>query len=195
MRNSTIDYYNKNAQTYFSNTVRLDVHQLYQPFLKHLHAGAKILDACCGSGRDSFFFKSKGFKVTAFDASEEMIKLSSKLLEQDVLLMHFEDLNLTEQYNGIWACASLIHVQRSELVPAIARIAKHLKPGGIFYMSFKYGNKEYWKDGRYFNCLDEETFKSLIEQIPELKVDQVFISADVMDRTNERWLNAYLVKA
>jgi hypothetical protein len=100
-----------------------------------------------------------------------------------------------EQYNGIWACASLIHVQRSELVPAIARIAKHLKPGGIFYMSFKYGNKEYWKDGRYFNCLDEETFKSLIEQIPELKVDQVFISADVMDRTNERWLNAYLVKA
>ncbi len=62
-------------------------------------------------------------------------------------------------------------------------------------MSFKYGNKEYWKDGRYFNCLDEETFKSLIEQIPELKVDQVFISADVMDMTNERWLNAYLVKA
>ena len=73
MRNTTIDYYNKNAQTYFSNTVRLDVHLLYQPFLKHLHACAKILDAGCGSGRDCFFFKSKGFNVTAFDASEEMI--------------------------------------------------------------------------------------------------------------------------
>ena len=62
-------------------------------------------------------------------------------------------------------------------------------------MSLNYGNNVYWKDGRYFNCLDEETFKSLIEQIPELKVDQVFNSAHDMDRPSERWLNAYLVKA
>ena len=111
MADSTIRYYNENARAYFDSTVALDMGKLYGPFLKHLRPGSKVLDAGCGSGRDSLFFKNQGFQVTAFDASKEMVKLASELLDQKVLLMSFEDLSLTEQYDGIWACASLLHVK------------------------------------------------------------------------------------
>ena len=116
-----------------------DMGKLYEPFLQHLKPGAKILDAGCGSGRDSLFFKNHGFQVTAFDASEEMVKLASQLLGQRVLHMSFEDLDLPETYDGIWACASLLHVKRAELRNVIARLTQHLNTGGMLYVSFKYG--------------------------------------------------------
>ncbi len=196
MTNSTIDFYNKNAQAYFESTVELDMSRLYAPFLERLRPGAKVLDAGCGSGRDSLFFKSQGFKVTAFDASEEMVRLASQLLGQPVLHMTFEDLNLPDEYDGIWACASLLHVERTQLPAVIAELAKYLKPGGVFYMSFKYGNEEYWKDGRYFNCLDEDHLLTILQNLPELTVEGMFITTDVRpDRKVERWLNAYVTKA
>jgi len=192
---STIRYYNENARAYFDSTVTLDMSNLYGPFLKHLRPGSKVLDAGCGSGRDSLFFKNQGFQVTAFDASKEMVKLASELLDQKVLLMSFEDLSLTEQYDGIWACASLLHVEKAKLSRVVAELAKHLKDGGVFYISFKYGREEYWKEGRFFNHLDEDTLKEILQEVPELRTEQLFISTDVRgDRSSDQWLNAYLIK-
>jgi 2-polyprenyl-3-methyl-5-hydroxy-6-metoxy-1,4-benzoquinol methylase len=192
---STIRYYNENARAYFDSTVALDMSNLYGPFLKHLRPGSKVLDAGCGSGRDSLFFKNQGFQVTAFDASKEMVKLASELLDQKVLLMSFEDLSLTEQYDGIWACASLLHVEKAKLSRVVAELAKHLKDGGVFYISFKYGREEYWKEGRYFNHLDEDTLKEILQEVPELRTEQLFISTDVRGyRSSDQWLNAYLIK-
>ena len=195
MADSTIRYYNENARAYFDSTVTLDMGKLYGPFLKHLRPGSKVLDAGCGSGRDSLFFKNQGFQVTAFDASKEMVKLASELLDQKVLLMSFEDLSLTEQYDGIWACASLLHVEKAKLSRVVAELAKHLKDGGVFYISFKYGREEYWKEGRYFNHLDEDTLKEILQEVPELRTEQLFISTDVRGyRSSDQWLNAYLIK-
>ena len=195
MADSTIRYYNENARAYFDSTVALDMGKLYGPFLKHLRPGSKVLDAGCGSGRDSLFFKNQGFQVTAFDASKEMVKLASELLDQKVLLMSFEDLSLTEQYDGIWACASLLHVKKTKLSRVIAELSKHLKDGGVFYISFKYGREEYWKEGRYFNHLDEDTLKEILQEVPELRTEQLFISTDVRGyRSSDQWLNAYLIK-
>ena len=195
MADSAIRYYNENARAYFDSTVALDMGKLYGPFLKHLRPGSKVLDAGCGSGRDSLFFKNQGFQVTAFDASKEMVKLASELLDQKVLLMSFEDLSLTEQYDGIWACASLLHVKKTKLSRVIAELSKHLKDGGVFYISFKYGREEYWKEGRYFNHLDEDTLKEILQEVPELRTEQLFISTDVRGyRSSDQWLNAYLIK-
>ena len=124
-----------------------------------------------------------------------MVKLASQLLDQKVLLMSFENLNLPEKYDGIWACASLLHVRRAELSGVIARLARHFNADGVFYMSLKYGDKEYWQDGRYFNCLDEEGFQKITSQVPELTVEGICISNDGRsNREGERWLNGYLRK-
>ncbi len=195
MVDSTVKYYNENAKKYYDNTVEADVTELYKPFIKHLKSGASILDAGCGSGRDSLFFKNKGYKVTAFDGSDEMVRLSSELLDQDVLLLRFEDVNFPPIFDGIWACSSLLHVARENLASVINKLAAGLKVGGVFYMSFKYGNREFTKDGRYFNCMDEDYFEEMMSKIPELEIESLHITEDVRPgRATEMWLNAYVVK-
>lgn len=194
MGGSTIDFYNKNAREYFESTVHLDMSHLYEPFLSRLQPGSKVLDVGCGSGRDSLFFKNQGYEVTAIDGSAELVKLASQLLEQPVLLMDFQKLCLQDQFDGIWACASLLHLEKPALGRVIAYLAEHLKPGGIFYMSFKYGSGECWKDGRYFNYVNEEDLKSIIDRVPGLSVEKCFVTTDVRRDHEERWLNAYLLK-
>ncbi len=193
--NSTIKYYDDNAKAYYENTIDADVSELYEPFLEHLEPGAKILDAGCGSGRDSLFFKQGGFSVTAFDGSQEMVRAASERIEQDVLCMSFEDLKLPEQYDGIWACSSLLHVNRNDLVSVLKGLSDSLKQTGVFYMSFKYGTKEYRAGGRYFNCLTEESFRAVISEIPNLRIASLLVTGDVRPgREKELWLNGYLLK-
>lgn len=195
MTNSTIKYYDDNAKLYLENTINADVSELYEPFLERLAPGAKILDAGCGSGRDSLFFMNQGFSVTAFDASTEMVKAASNLIGQEVLQMTFENLTLPEQYDGIWACSSLLHVNRKDLLSVLKNLSNALKQAGVFYMSFKYGSEEYQAGKRYFNCMTEESFKKIISEIPELRIDILRVTGDVRPgRETELWLNAYLVK-
>ncbi|HHV44856.1 MAG TPA: class I SAM-dependent methyltransferase [Firmicutes bacterium] len=195
MENTSVRYYNEHAQAYFQSTVHLDMTRSYRPFLKHLKPGAKILDAGCGSGRDSLYFKRRGFEVTAFDASKELVALSAKLLDQEVLLMRFEDLTLPDRYDRIWACASLLHVDKEKLAEVLRNLTAHLKDGGIFYMSFKYGEGERWIDGRYFHNLNETDLERIIQQVPELRIREVFVSDDVRaEKNHECWLNAYLLR-
>lgn len=169
--------------------------EMYNMFLRDVKLNGKILDAGCGSGRDSKYFISKGYHVTSFDGSEEMVKLSSKLLNKKALLMDFNNLKLEEKYDGIWACASLLHINKENLPKIIKDISEYLNKNAVFYMSFKYGNKEYTKDNRYFNCYDEENFKDLINNINSLEIKLMKITSDVRkDRENEKWLNVICKK-
>jgi trans-aconitate methyltransferase len=69
-----------------------------------------ILDAGCGSGRDSSYFLDKGFDVSAFDASAELAKLASQLIHRPVTVCQFNEYESDKPFDGIWACASLLHV-------------------------------------------------------------------------------------
>ena len=196
MDNSTIQYYNTNAKDYFENTVNLDLTQFYDPFLELIpEQGKKILDAGCGSGRDSLFFKKKGFEIIAFDASEELVKLSSDLLKQPVLHMTFEDLSFSNEFDGIWTCASLLHVPKDQMPAVLKKLADALKENGILYASFKYGNGEYVNKGRLFTSYDKASFEKLVSRKPNLKVVKMWLTEDVRpDRAGEMWLNVLLKK-
>jgi SAM-dependent methyltransferase len=195
MVDSTIEVYNKNADSFYEDTVNVDMAELYNRFLKYIKPSGTILDAGCGSGRDSLFFKNHGFHVTAFDASEEMVQRSSKLLGQPVYRMYLEEVNFRHQFDGIWACASMLHVKRTNLEEVTRKLAGLLTSEGVIYMSFKYGDKEYEKDGRYFNCYDETTYRNLVQSIPELKIKEIFITTDARpSRKGEYWLNIILHK-
>lgn len=166
---------------------------LYDTFLKHILPKGLLLDAGCGSGRDSLYFINKGYKVIAFDASDEMVGRSSRLLGIEVKKMTFQDAYFTEKFDGIWACASLLHVNKIEIVDIIRNLSKCLKHNGFFYMSFKYGNKEYHKGERYFNCYDENSFENMIGNISELSIVKLFTTTDVRaNKEGEAWLNCIL---
>ena len=98
-------------------------------------------------------------------------------------------------YDGVWACASILHVAKSHLPDIIRKIANATKSEGTVYMSFKYGDFEGVKNGRFFTYLTEKSFEELIEMIPELTVDKLWISSDVrVERGEERWLNIIMRK-
>jgi cyclopropane fatty-acyl-phospholipid synthase-like methyltransferase len=121
-------------------------------FLGALAAGASILELGCGGGQDSAYMMSRGFDVTATDGSPQLSKEAETRIGKPVRVLRFEDLAARDQYEGVWAEASLLHVPRSTLPDILERILQALKKGGILHASFKSGVRHgHDSFGRYYN--------------------------------------------
>ena len=188
---NTLDYYNKNSEEYFNSTLNVDMTNTYKPFLKLVPKDGKILDLGCGSGRDSMNFMKLGYEVTAVDGAKKLAKRASVLLGKEVIASTFEELELKEKFHGIWACASLLHIKREDLKTVLNNLYNNLEDNGVFYMSFKYGEKEYVDDkNRYFNCFTDESIISFINENTKYNILGLYITEDKLGRVNEvKWLN------
>jgi 2-polyprenyl-3-methyl-5-hydroxy-6-metoxy-1,4-benzoquinol methylase len=190
----TIEYYQQNADEFFNGTINVDMSNIYQHFTKDLPTSSLILDAGCGSGRDSKAFLGMGYKVEAFDASSEMVKRASKHTDLDVKHAVFDDVIAIDKYDAIWCCASLLHVAESDLPATLAKLAAALKPNGIWYLSFKYGDTQREKDGRSFTDINEQRLTELISSLSNIDISSIWITEDNRPDRNEKWLNAIWVK-
>lgn len=191
----TVEYYNKNAKEYFDNTININMESLYSPFLELMPPRGKILDAGCGSGRDSLYFKKRGYEVVGIDASEKLAKLASTVLGKPILNISFRELEFQDEFDGIWACGSLLHVPKNEIGEVIIRLSNALRKNGVIYASFKYGIGERLQDGRIFNDYEEETFSSFMQGYSSLKLVKIWKTEDVRrERQGEYWLNALIRK-
>lgn len=190
----TIHFYQQNAGDFFSATVNVDMRSLYAPFVADIPPKGRILDAGCGSGRDSKAFKDMGFEVEAFDATAEMVALATDYTGLPVRQLTFAELDETERYDGIWCCASLLHVAREALPEAMQRLARSLKPAGVWYVSFKYGDAEREKDGRHFTDLNEQLLEQLVMPLPAIRIQSMWQTQDKRPGREEIWLNALLLK-
>ena len=176
--NSTIDYYNRNAARYFNETVHADVSEIRDRFTQMLPPGGTILDLGCGSGRDSKAFIEQGFRVVAVDGSEELCKLAEEYIQQPVVCSDFLDYKPEETFDGIWACASLLHLTEEECHIVVDRLSKNLKPGGCFYMSFKMGEFEGERDGRFYRDVSLEDVHEIFQLHKNTNIINCFVSAD-----------------
>lgn len=189
-----MSYYDNNAVAFVESTRLVDMQPLYQRFLPLLPGQAHILDAGCGSGRDAKYFIEQGYKVTAFDASTEITALAEKELGQPVFVQRLQEIQYQNQFDGIWACASLLHVPAKELPGVFHRLARALKPQGVIYCSFKYGQGEYEKQGRRFTDMDEAGLRIFVDETETLTIKELWVAADRRPgREQERWLNGVLV--
>ncbi len=190
------DYYDENAQAFFDDTISIDMLPLHERFLARVPEGGHILDAGCGSGRDALAFRRLGYKVTAFDASPALAALAEGLLGCAVPVLRFQDFDWQARFDGIWACASLLHVPMAELPEVLLRLTAALKPGGVLYASFKYGHGERDHNGRRFTDLDEQGLAALLRVVPALVELETWTTADRRPgREEERWLNTVLVRS
>lgn len=190
----TLDYYDINALEFFASTFKVDMESLYQAFLRYLPDHAFILDLGCGSGRDTLAFKNKGYQVSATDYSKELVDKARCLTGIDVRFESFYELFEQDQYDGIWACASLLHCERKRLHEVMEKILKALKVNGICYMSFKYGEGDCYKDGRQFTNMDESQAQSLLKKFDNILLLQQWITIDKRLDHNEDWLNIVFQK-
>ena len=175
----TIGYYDGNAKKFIADTANIELGALQKTFVDMLPEGGRILDLGCGSGRDSLAFLKAGLAVDAVDGSAEMVKAASELTGLRVEHATFADFEPKDGYDGIWACSSLLHVPAAELPAIVAKYAAALKPGGRFYLSFKIGDHDGMRNGRWFTDMTEQSFRRLIDDVVR------------PGRLDEKWLNAW----
>ncbi len=158
MQDNTLGFYNSNATVYAAdgNTPNPKLFG----FLKRCKPGGRILELGTGSGTDARAILDAGFQLDATDGSAELAAIASERLGQPVRRMMFDELSAVEEYDGIYACASLTHVPRGELVPIIEKTHAALVKGGVVWASFKTGTVEgYDALGRYYNYLSPEELR------------------------------------
>jgi len=187
-------YYQNNAQEFYDSTIDVDMQSLYSHFLPLIKIGGTILDAGCGPGRDSLAFIEQGFNVEAFDASNALAQLAAQLIGKEVAVDTFQTYQTMTKFDGIWACASLLHVSFLELPNVMQRLSERLNVEGVFYCSFKYGNEEVERSGRRFTNLNESRFEQLIKGLP-LQIEKQWITGDLREgRESQKWLNVIMRK-
>ena len=192
--NKTKQYYQDNAQDFFDSTVNADLSSHYDHFLRYVPEHGKILDFGCGSGRDTKTFLQKGYTVETIDGSSEMCRLASDYCGIQVRCMDFQDLNEVEKYDAIWACASLLHVAKDQMPTVIIKMRDALVSTGVMYISFKYGNYEGERNGRFFFDVTPEVFSDLISRVSGLKVIEKWFTEDVRPEKETQWYNVILKK-
>lgn len=186
-----VDYYETHADEYCRSTVGLDMSRVYERFLNELAAGAHIADAGCGSGRDTKAFLQRGYVVTAFDGSLQMARLASAYTGQRCSVLRFQEMQFQQEFDGIWACASLLHVPKCEMEDVLRRFVTALKPGGIMYISFIEGEGErIAEDGRLYNSYTPESLKHLLERIAAIREIACWKSDEISSLAKRApWLN------
>ncbi len=161
---NTLEYYNKNAQLYCEQTLVGNLNENYERFLSRLPSKAYILDFGCGSGRDSKYFLDNGYNVKAIDGAIEMCKLASKYINREVECMKFEELDDENIYDGIWACSSILHIEKEKLAEIFTKMINALKDNGVIYTSFKIGTGYEVKEGKYYNFLTKEEMEETLKK-------------------------------
>lgn len=148
---ATLRFYADNAERYAGHATGPTGERL-DSFLAALPAGARILELGCGNGRDAAHMLALGFDVDATDGTPELAAEAERRIGRSVRILRFDELDAIDAYDGIWACACLLHVPASALADMLGRIRRALRPGGIFTASFKAGHGE-GRDafGRYYN--------------------------------------------
>ena len=191
----SINYYNKNSAEFIEGTFNADMSKLRETFLQYIPEKGRVLDLGCGSGRDAKAFMELGYETYAMDGSEEMVKYCKQFLGDRVKLATFQEYETDMMFDGIWASASLLHVDEDEIEGIIRKYFNLLVDNGAFYMSFKYRDENFVKGERYFNCFTEDKVKELCEKIPGASVVERFATGDVRDgRDGEMWISVVVQK-
>lgn len=143
----TLDWYSTHAQRFAAEADAVDLSALREEFLALLPAGARVLDVGCGSGRDAVAFLRAGCAVTAMEPTEALARYAEAALGRAVRREMVQELDDIEAHEGVWCCASLLHVPTEALAEVMARLGRALVVGGVLYASFKRGRGSAWWRG------------------------------------------------
>ena len=182
-------YYKENAEEFIRETISIDMTDLYSRFEGDLPVGASILEIGSGAGRDLKYFKDSGYNVLGIEPVEELSTFARDFSNAEVNSTDIQSFQSTSEFDGIWACASLLHLRDEELHAAFQKIKSLCHDDTIIYTSFKLGEFSGVRNGRYFNDM---TIEKLSPFISEFLLKDTWLSVDKRPAKQDRWLNIIL---
>lgn len=192
---TTQSYYQQNAQLYTNETKQMSIAAVRNTFLEQVNPGGHLLDLGCGSGRDSKWFIEAGYAVTPLDGSAELAALATEYIGHPVVVMPFQAMDFDNEFDGIWACASLLHCPKSQMKDVMQRVMTALKPGGVVFASFKWGNEETVDaKGRFINNYTEDSLRVLLEGIETADIIRLWSETSILRDAEQRWVSVLIRK-
>jgi SAM-dependent methyltransferase len=187
---ATSIYYAKHAREYFDKTVGTDLSSVRDRLISRMRPGGRILDAGCGSGRDLRAFRLRGFVAMGIDASEPLVRMAEAYSGVPCRVGRLEDLRFDQDFDGIWACASLLHLPKAIVADVVKQMNRALVPGGVLFISVQEGTgEERASDGRFFASYGVDELKDIVES-SGFSVEEVWTSADSLSsRRSVNWVN------
>ena len=186
----TLEFYDADPEGYFDRTFSRNVSVSVGRFVPLLPEGARILDLGCGSCRDTVRFRDMGFDVVPADGSEGMRRVAKERLGIDVIPVIFDELPWTDEFDGVWACSSLLHVPSADLPHVLSLVRRALRSGGIFFCSFKRGDFEGERDGRRYTDMTSDGLRDIL-------TSSGFAVSDIWEEVGSDgtpWVNAISVR-
>ena len=162
----TLKVYGSEADRYAGMVEDLQQLPALTDFIARLPRGGHALDLGCGPGWAAARMASEGLRVTATDATPEMVEMASKAPDVTALCATFDDIEGENIYDGIWAHFSLLHAPHADLPRHLSALACALKPGGWFHIGMKTGTGEKRDPlGRRYTYVTKEELHGLLQSV------------------------------
>lgn len=192
---ATLAFYQEHAPHYTMSFGQAPSPQL-DAFLDRLKPAARVLELGCGGGRDAAHMVSRGFDVDPTDGTPAMVKKAQERFDLPARVMRFEQLDAQEEYDAVWAHASLLHLARADLRQVLQSIVRALRRGGWHYANFKLGNGEDRDSlGRLYNFPSREWLLKQYQSIEGWQViDTKTYIGGGFDNVQRDWLALTLQK-
>lgn len=143
--------------------------RLAQELVKHIGQSGRLVDIGCGTGRDMAWFELHRIATIGIDLSTGMLAYARKNVRGELVSMNMRNLGFRDAYfDGVWCCASLLHLPKAEAVYALQEIRRILKLSGMLILSIQEGNDEGWEDGsipgakRFFARYQENEMRNML---------------------------------
>lgn len=155
------DFYEENAESYVKGTFGIDIEGTRREFLSYVPEGGRILDLGFGSGRDMLAFRNAGYQVVGIDPCLSFVHMA-RSMGLEALPLKAGDMTFENEFDGIWASASLLHSE--DLTEALGKCHKALKERGVLYCSFKKGSFRGMRDGRFYVDMEPVSLKNALKK-------------------------------
>ncbi len=187
----TIASYDRAAAEFAERTASFRPERALAAFAACAPPGSLVLDAGSGPGRDCAYLAGLGLRPVALDLSRGMLLegrrrgLSAPAIQADLRWLPFAD----GSFAAVWASASLLHLPRPHLTPALRELSRIMRRGCL-YLALKEGEGEAWRDGpggpRFFRYFTLATAESALHEAG-LRVTEHWLSPAGPD--GFPWLN------
>ena len=208
----SIKSYNKSVEWHSTKFDNYHFDKYLKKFIKKLK-GKKILDVGCGNGRDLEFFIKKKFDVIGIDCSYELIKKAKirfkKLKSRNIKILKMNFLQKldfkNDEFDGIWACASLLHVPKKSITDVLLELKRILKKGGMLFISVKEGvgerfvKDDYGHQERFFAFFKKNELIQLAQSVGFDIIESYYIPDEKLKigfkkKHGQKWIILYCNK-